>query len=108
MRESDDAGGFSRPAFSAAAGLAGPEAAAGAGAPRAAAFVAHAQPPQPLPAPTGEPPFRLELSTVVGADAVAAIEQRGTLTFQTVGDTGGVKSPEAQEIVTMWMEHEFE
>jgi acid phosphatase type 7 len=100
-------GPFYRPRRSAAAALAGvPETAGLAG--EQAGFVAHPQPPQPLPPPTGEPPFRLELSAVIGADAAAAIEQRGSLTFHTVGDTGGVKSPEPQEIVTMWMEHDFD
>ncbi len=72
------------------------------------AFRPPLQPEQPLPPPTGQPPFHLELADVVGAEAVAAIEERGALTFHTVGDTGGVKSPEAQEIVTMWMERDFD
>ena len=72
------------------------------------AFHAPPQTQQPLPKPTGDPPYRLDLSSVIGADAAAAIEQRGSLTFHAVGDTGGVKSPEAQEIVTMWMEHDFD
>jgi hypothetical protein len=63
---------------------------------------------QPLPPPTGAPPFRLGLEAVIGAEAVAAIEQAGTLVFHTVGDTGGVKSPESQEIVTMWMENDVD
>jgi hypothetical protein len=67
-----------------------------------------AQPFQPLPPPTGEPPFRLNLADVIGADAVAAIEQAGTLVFHAVGDTGGVKSPEPQEIVALWMEHDHD
>ncbi len=68
-------------------------------------------PPQPaeeLPPPTGAPPFRLDLATVIGTDKVAAIEKAGTLVFHTVGDTGGVKSPQPQEIVAMWMENDFE
>jgi hypothetical protein len=62
---------------------------------------------QPLPPPTGQPPFRLELESVIGAEAVAAIEQAGALVFHAVGDTGGVKSPEPQAIVAMWMENDF-
>ena len=62
---------------------------------------------QPLPPPTGQPPFRLELDTVIGAEAVAAIEQAGALVFHAVGDTGGVKSPEPQAIVAMWMENDL-
>src|SRR4051812_49380703 len=72
-----------------------------------AGFTSPPQHFQPLPPPTGPPPFRFDLATALGADAVAAIEQAGTLVFHTVGDTGGVKSPQPQEIVAMWMENDF-
>lgn len=58
---------------------------------------------QPLPAPSGAPPFRLDLATVIGAAAVKAIEDLGTLVFHTVGDSGGVNSPQPQQIVADWM-----
>jgi hypothetical protein len=107
MGASGVGGPFYRPRLSAAAALAGvPDVEGLAG--EQAAFVAHPQPAQPLPPPTGAAPFRLELSAVIGAEAAAAIEQRGSLTFHAVGDTGGVKSPEPQEIVTTWMEHDFD
>src|SRR5438094_5273439 len=61
---------------------------------------------QPLPAPTGAPPFRLDLASVLGQAAVDAIAQSGTLVFHSVGDTGGVTSPQAQQIVADWMEHD--
>ena len=99
-------GPFYRPRRSAADALAGGPAYLGLAA-EEPAFHPPPQPQQPLPRPTGDPPYRLDLSSVIGADASAAIEQRGSLTFHAVGDTGGVKSPEAQEIVTMWMEHDF-
>src|SRR2546421_12935655 len=106
MAATERGGPFYRPRRSAADALAGgPAYAALAG--EEAAFHAPPQNQQPLPTPTGQPPYRLELSSVIRADAVAAIEQRGPLTFHTVGDTGGVKASEAQEIVTMWMEHDF-
>jgi predicted phosphodiesterase len=63
---------------------------------------------QPLPAPTGQPPFRLELASVLGPDALNAIEQAGTLVFHANGDTGGVTSPQPQQIVATWMEHSFD
>jgi acid phosphatase type 7 len=63
---------------------------------------------QPLPPPTGRAPFRLELASVLGQPAVDAIEQAGTLVFHTVGDTGGVTSPQAQQIVVDWIEHDCE
>jgi calcineurin-like phosphoesterase family protein len=65
------------------------------------------QPFQPLPPPTGAPPFRLGLDTVIGADAAGAIETAGTLTFHAVGDTGGVTSPQDQQIVAQWMEQDL-
>lgn len=87
---------FFRPRLSAAASLAGPQTLG---------------PPQvfeELPPPTGAPPFRLDLAAVIGNDAAAAIGVAGSLVFHTVGDTGGVKSPEPQEIVAQWMEHDLE
>jgi acid phosphatase type 7 len=100
-------GYFYRPRRSLAEALAGASEVVGLSAERPT-FRAPPQHKQPLPPPTGQPPFRLELAQVIGAEAVAAIEQRGALSFQSAGDTGGVKSPEAQEIVTMWMERDFE
>lgn len=54
---------------------------------------------QPLPAPTGPAPYRLDLATVLGADKIAAIRQAGVLSWHTVGDVGGVKAPQPQQIV---------
>jgi hypothetical protein len=62
---------------------------------------------QPLPAPTGASPFRLDLASAIGADAATAIEESGTLVFHTVGDTGGVNSPQPQQIVADWMDNDF-
>jgi len=50
---------------------------------------------QPVPAPWKTPPV-LELSDVIGAAAVAQIETAGSLTFHSVGDTGGIHNPAAQ------------
>src|SRR5438552_1317114 len=63
---------------------------------------------QPLPQPTGQPPFRLELASVIGPDATNSIEQAGTLVFHAVGDSGGVNSPQPQQIVAIWMDHDYE
>jgi acid phosphatase type 7 len=87
---------FFKPRLSATASLAGP------------ATLGPPQVFQPLPPPTGPAPFRLDLADVIGSDAVAAIAARGSLVFHTVGDTGGVKSPEPQEIVAQWMAHDVE
>jgi hypothetical protein len=56
-----------------------------------------------LPAPTGKSPYRLELKSVVGKDAVAAIAKSGRLVFHTVGDTGGIDNAYPQQIVANWM-----
>jgi acid phosphatase type 7 len=62
---------------------------------------------QPLPPPTGAPPFRLDLATVIGADATDAIEKSGALVFHAVGDTGGVNAPQPQQIVADWMDNDL-
>jgi acid phosphatase type 7 len=75
---------------------------------RATSTAAHKQKPEPLPPPRGEKPYRLDLAEILGADAVAQITAAGKLVFHTVGDTGGVKHPEAQENVALAMERQFE
>src|SRR5258708_35927553 len=62
---------------------------------------------QPLPAPTGQSPFHLSLDHVLPPDQVAAIQNSGRMLFHVAGDTGGVKAPEAQQIVAMAMEQQF-
>ena len=61
------------------------------------------QPVEPLPAPTGSPPYRLNLSDVLTAQDMKAIEDAGHLRFHCVGDTGGIKKPEPQEMVAKAM-----
>src|SRR5579862_2678261 len=63
---------------------------------------------RPLPAPTGPAPYHLSLSSVLPAEQIAAITASGKLIFHTVGDTGGVKSPQPQQIVMSHMDHEFD
>src|ERR1700730_16577723 len=58
---------------------------------------------QPLPAPTGKPPFRLDLASVIGANAAHAIEQAGTLVFHAVGDTGGGRTQQPPERAGSWV-----
>jgi hypothetical protein len=69
---------------------------------------AHKQKPQPLPPPRGAKPYRLDLGDILDADAIAQITAAGKLVFHAVGDTGGVKHPEAQDNVALAMEREFE
>src|ERR1700722_2367288 len=46
------------------------------------------------------PPARsttpMDLATVIGATAATAIQNAGQITFHTVGDTGGIHSPQFQ------------
>jgi acid phosphatase type 7 len=65
-----------------------------------------AQVEQPLPQPTGGEPYRLDLAAVIGEATVGAITAAGAISFHTVGDTGGIKSPEYQEIVAQRMEQD--
>lgn len=50
---------------------------------------------EPIPAPRVQPPV-MDLSTVLPASAIAAIEKAGQLVFHAVGDTGGVVKAEPQ------------
>lgn len=54
---------------------------------------------QPLPAPTGAYPFRLELADILPAQQIAEIEAAGRVRFHSCGDTGGIKDPAPQERV---------
>jgi hypothetical protein len=58
---------------------------------------------QPLPAPTGPAPYRLDLADVV-PDAVAAMKKAGGMVLHMVGDTGGVKDPNPQTLVAHGLE----
>lgn len=62
------------------------------------------QPFRPLPAPTGAPPYHLELAHILPPDEIKAITDTGRLVFHIVGDTGGVKTPVPQENVARQME----
>ena len=60
---------------------------------------------QPLPAPTGTKPYRLDLADIV-PDAVRAAEEAGGMAFHMVGDTGGVKDPNPQLLVAQGLERD--
>lgn len=53
--------------------------------------ISSSQPFEPLPAPTGQPPFRLALGTVIPEKAGAV--------FHVIGDSGGIKDPNPQAAV---------
>lgn len=66
------------------------------------------QPFQPLPTPTGSPPYHLSLETVLPPPTMAAIQAAGRLVFHVSGDTGGIKTPQDQTIVAMHMVYDCE
>jgi hypothetical protein len=55
---------------------------------------------QPLPAPTGKPPYRLDILTVLPKIG------KSRMVFHTVGDTGGIKNAVPQHIVSLKMEEQ--
>lgn len=62
---------------------------------------------QPLPRPTGQPPYHLSLDSVLPPQHVRAIQASGRILCHITGDTGGVKAPQSQQIVAMGMESQF-
>ena len=67
-------------------------------------------PPQPwqdLPRPTGQPPFHLNLESVLSAGQIQTINASGKMIFHTVGDTGGVNETNDIENVASYMENDF-
>lgn len=65
------------------------------------------QPSQPLPQPTGPSPFHLSLDQVLSPAAMQTIQSSGRLVFHVVGDTGGIKTPQDQDIVASHMEQDL-
>ncbi len=60
---------------------------------------------QPAPAPTGQPPFRLDLADII-PDAVKAMTKAGGMALHMVGDTGGVQDPTPQQLVANGLEQD--
>lgn len=60
-----------------------------------------------LPAPTGNPPFHLDLSAILSSDAIQKINTNKRMVFHTVGDTGGVNTTTYQQNVETYMELDF-
>jgi Calcineurin-like phosphoesterase len=60
---------------------------------------------EPIPSdfkPLRPPPFHMDISEIVGADALA--QMKDTMALHCIGDSGGVKRPEAQMLVAQGME----
>jgi len=62
--------------------------------------VAPPRDPEPLPTPTGQSPYRMDLDSLLPAAEMAEIRGAGHLIFHVVGDVGGIKRPEFQMAVT--------
>ena len=62
---------------------------------------------RPLPAPTGQAPFRLDLKSVLSKADYDAIVKAKKLTFHLNGDMGGIKHGLDQELVASGMEQDF-
>jgi len=65
------------------------------------------QPWRDLPPPTGLPPFRMSLESILSPDSIASITKAGKLVLHAVGDTGGVNTPTPIENVAKYMESDF-
>lgn len=63
---------------------------------------------RPLPPPTGQQPFRLDLKTIISDEDYAAIVANKKLTFHLNGDMGGIKYGVPQELVARGMEADFD
>jgi hypothetical protein len=63
---------------------------------------------QPLPTPTGKPPYHLSLDAVLPPAQMQLIQSAQKLVFHVVGDTGGVKTPQDQQNVAEHMEADFD
>ncbi len=62
------------------------------------------QPWRDLPQPTGLPPFRMNLDSILDPDTIKSITDNEQLVFHSVGDTGGVNTPTYIEAVARFME----
>ena len=65
------------------------------------------EPWRDLPPPTGLPPFRMSLDSILSADAISLITNSGKMVFHSVGDTGGVNTPTQVDNVATYMESDF-
>lgn len=63
---------------------------------------------QPLPPPTGKPPFHLNISKIISAADFNKISKSKTMVFHLTADVGGVKNPQDQMLVSDQMEMQFD
>jgi acid phosphatase type 7 len=60
-----------------------------------------------LPSATGNPPYHLDLASLLTDEAINKIAQKKRLVFHTMGDTGGVNTTTYQQHVATIMELDF-
>src|SRR5713226_5047807 len=60
-----------------------------------------------LPAPTGKPPYHLDLSQIIPADQYKDVTNAKRLVFHTAGDMGGINFAIPQERVAQGLEEDF-
>jgi hypothetical protein len=65
------------------------------------------QPWRDLPPPTGFPPFRMALDSILDPATMQGIRDAQKLVFHSVGDTGGVNTPTYIEAVARAMENDL-
>ena len=63
---------------------------------------------QPLPNPTGEAPYHLDIRSIISAADYANIIDSKQIIFHLTADVGGVKSPQDQILVADHMEMQFD
>jgi acid phosphatase type 7 len=63
---------------------------------------------QPLPPSTGNPPYHLDISTVIPAADYSNISNSKKMIFHLIADVGGVENPQDQLLVANHMEMQFD
>ena len=62
---------------------------------------------QPLPPPTGQKPYHLSLDEVLSSDQISQINDLKSISFHTIGDTGGIVNGTPQQMVADAMESDY-
>jgi acid phosphatase type 7 len=60
-----------------------------------------------LPPPKNDPPYHLTLADVISRDEIKSINEKGSISFHAVGDTGGINNATYQQINVEAMEADF-
>jgi hypothetical protein len=63
---------------------------------------------QPLPSTTGNPPYHLDISTIIPAADYSSIRNSKKMIFHLIADVGGVENPQDQLLVANHMEMQFD